>query len=335
MYFSSPLTLYKISLLLFACSFLLSYILTPLIRKFSLRFDILDKPTLERKIHKTPIPLFGGVAIFLGFLITLSFLYVITSYYISIGGEYYFDFKEKQLFWIKVGLYLICSFIILLIGILDDLKSIDFKPKLFVQILAAIIILFGGSNLNVFSSSFLNFSISFFWIVCLTNSFNLLDNMNGLSSGLSAIIIGLFIVLGFITKHYLLTVFLIIPFGCILGFLPYNFPKAKIFLGDSGSLFIGFSLAIYSMWIFQHLMEVMSSPWATVVCIICSMGIPIADTFTVIAIRLKNKKPIYIGDANHLSHQLVRLGFSASHAVLILYGSTLMLGLLGLAAILL
>jgi len=119
MILSSPFTLYKITFLLFSCSFFLTYLLTPLIRKIALRFEILDTPSLERKIHKTPMPLLGGVALFLGFLLTLCFLYLIISYYFSIGGPYYFVFEEeKDLLWIKVGLYLICSIMILLIGIL-------------------------------------------------------------------------------------------------------------------------------------------------------------------------------------------------------------------------
>lgn len=328
--FSSPLTLYKIAFLLLVSSCLLSYLLTPLAKKMAERFDILDEPNSNRKIHARPIPLLGGVAIFVSFLITLGFLYLITTYFFSIGGPRYFIFKEKNIFWLRVALYLIGAVMIVLTGMLDDLKSIDFKPKLFVQILAALIVIFSGSHLTLFPWHIANIAISCLWIVCLTNSFNLLDNMNGLSTGLSIIIIFFYIVITYLTNHYLLAMFLLIPLGCLLGFIPYNFPRAQIFLGDTGSLFNGFSLATYSIWIFDHLFKQTSSWWSPFVSLMLLLSIPIIDTLTVIAIRLKNQKPIYIGDTNHLSHQLVRLGFSQAGSVLILYASCLAIGTMGL-----
>jgi len=324
-----PLTLYKISLLLFFCSLCLSYLLTPLIRRFSIHFNILDDPTLARKSHKQPIPLLGGIAIFLSFSITLGLLFLITQYYYWVAGENYFFFKMTDLFWIKVGIYLVASLLVLLVGIMDDLKCLEFRIKLLVQGLAALIIIFGGSRLSISPWPFVNVIISFLWIVCLTNSFNLLDNMNGLSTGLSTIVILFSILVSYFTQHYLLAIFLIIPLGCFMGFLPHNFPRAKIFLGDSGSLFIGFSLATFSIWLFNYVSQQATMGTALLMLLIM-MSIPLCDTLTVIAIRLKNRKRIYIGDTNHLSHQLVRVGFSATSAVLILYMSSIFIGTLGI-----
>lgn len=331
----SPFTLYKISLLLFLCSFFLVYLFTPIIKRFSIKFKILDEPSLERKIHEIPMPSLGGLAIFVGFILTLCLLYLIISYHFLIGGSKYFIFNERELFWIQAGLYLICCLLILLVGALDDLKSIDFRLKLFIQMLAAAIIIFGGIKFNFLPSSFLNITLSFLWIVGLTNSFNLLDNMNGLSCGLSIIIIGFFILLSYVTHHYLLTLFLIIPLGCLLGFLPYNFPKAEIFLGDCGSLFIGFSLATYSLWLFEHLIKFSHAYSAIFFTLILLFTIPFCDMLTVISIRIKNRKPIYVGDMNHLSHQLMRAGFSSTTAVMILYFSSFIFGILGLGLALL
>lgn len=331
---NSPMTLYKISLIIFACSFFLSYLLTPLIRRFSITFNIVDEPSLERKIHRNPMPLLGGMAIFLSFILTLSFLYLIISYHFSIGGPKYFLFSQQQLFWIKIGLYLISSMLILLIGILDDFKSIDFKLKLIVQSLAALILIFGGTRLNVLPWPFANILISFIWIVCLTNSLNLLDNMNGLTTGLSIIITSFFIIVAYLTQHFLLSIFLIIPLGALLGFLPYNFPKAKIFLGDTGSLFIGFSLATFSVWLFDHLIY-SKNMFTAFAMLILLLSIPFFDTLTVIVIRIKNHRPIYVGDKNHLSHHLVRYGLSTTMAVIILYLSSIIFGTLGLSLFLL
>ena len=324
-----PLILYKITLLLLLSSFCLSYLLTPIAQNLAFRFNVLDTPNY-RKIHKSPTPLLGGLAIFLAFLFTLVFFYLLISYQLFITGPAFFSFGEEKLFWLKMALYLICSLFIILIGILDDFKSLDFKLKLLIQSLVAFIMVFSGSRLNFFHLSYLNALISFFWIVGLTNSFNLLDNMNGLSSGLAIIILSLFAFLAYTTHHALFALFLLIPIGSLLGFLPYNFPKARIFLGDTGSLFIGFSLATYSTWLFDHLIKSNTSHWAVLIEMLFLLFIPLCDTLTVIAIRIKKHHPIYVGDTNHLSHQLVKRGLAPTKAVLILFMGSLLTGILGL-----
>lgn len=325
--------LYRISILLFCCSFFLSYVLTPLAGKFALKFNIMDSPG-SRKIHHEVTPRNGGLAIFLSFCITLILLYLIISLqFLHYGKPFLFLFSQVKLFWLKTALYLIGALVVILVGILDDIKSIDFKVKLLGQGLAAAIIIWGSnSTIRIFPVQWdiLNTFFTFFWIIILTNSFNLLDNMNGLSPGIASIIILFFIAISFILKQFLLVLFLTIPMGCILGFLPHNFPKAKIFLGDMGSLFIGFSLATYSIWIFNILMQ-SNVPQSTIILgMLCLLMIPLFDTLTVILIRIKNKKPIYVGDTNHLSHQLVKCGLSTTNAVLILLAGSIGAGLLGL-----
>lgn len=322
--------LYKISFLLFLCSFFLCYALTPLARKLALKFNVVDIPS-ERKIHQSLIPRLGGIALFLSFCVTLTLLYLMISFhFLTISKPFLFSFNEVKLFWIKTALYLIGAALIIFIGILDDIKNIDFRLKLLGQALAASIVILGGSELSLTPWGFLNTLLSFLWIIGLTNSFNLLDNMNGLSGGVASITIFFLIAISYFFKFYLLTIFLIIPLGCLIGFLPYNFPKAKIFLGDTGSLFIGYSLAIYSTWLFTYLSQHYLSSFQVFSGIVFLLSIPLIDTLTVVIIRLKNKKPIYIGDMNHLSHQLVRRGLSTTKAVLVLFISSFLIGSLGL-----
>lgn len=289
----------------------------------------------SRKIHREIIPRSGGLAIFLSFFISLILLYLLISHqYLSYGKLFSFSFPQVKLFWLKTALYLIGSLVIILVGILDDIKSIDFRVKLLGQALAAAIIVLGSnSKLNLLPWDIFDTLLSLIWIVGLTNSFNLLDNMNGLSTGLASIIIIFFFTITLLTKHFLLSLFLVVPLGCYIGFLPHNFPKAKIFLGDTGSLFIGFSLATYSVWLYNHLISYQTS-WNVLIGIIFLLSIPFFDTLTVIAIRIKNRKPIYEGDTNHLSHQLVKCGFSTTTAVLVLFMSSLFSGLLGLMYVL-
>ncbi len=332
MEFSYPL--YKISFLLLSSAFLLSYVLTPIVRRLAINLNILDTPSLDRKIHKKPVPLLGGLAIFISFVITLVFLYLIISYHLFIGGPHFFVFGSSNLFWIKLGLYLLCSLLILVIGILDDLRSIDFRLKLAVQSLSALIIIFGGATFSLFHNPILNSLFTFFWIVGITNSFNLLDNMNGLSTSISITVVVSFILLSYFTHHYLFTLFMIIPLGCLLGFLPYNFPKAQIFLGDTGSLFIGFSIATFSVWLNEHLTSLNLSHWLTFASLVLVLGIPVLDTISVIIVRLLHHKPIYVGDTNHLSHRLVRQGFSSALAVMLLVTGSIVLGSLGLLSVL-
>ena len=330
MFYTSPLTLYKIAILLFLSSFILCYLLTSTAIRIAFKINLLDEPTSKRKIHSLPTPLLGGVAVFLSFLLILCFFFLIIQYFILTMGPHYFIFGSNKIFWIKIGLYLICSILIVFIGLLDDVKNINFKSKLFVQSLAALIMMLSGMTCQISPWPIFNFFVTFIWILCLTNAFNLLDNMNGLSTGLAIIVIIFFVISSYINQNYLFSLLFIILLGCLIGFFPHNFPKANIFLGDAGSLFIGFSLAVFSVWIFNQLLEQRSSFWIPLWTLLLILSIPICDTLTVVAIRIKNKKPFYIGDTNHLSHQLVKLGLSSTNAVLMLYGSALILGVIGL-----
>ena len=321
----------KIGLLLFSSSTLLSYVLTPLARKLAFKLKILDYPS-KRKIHSVAVPRFGGGAIFLSFLLSLFLYFIICS-------KSYFDSDwltsyELKLFWVKLGYYLLGTIIVVIVGALDDIKLVDYRVKLIGQILGALIITAGGTLFHVFDLHILNFLISIIWIVGFTNSMNFLDNMNGLSAGLASIIISFFIFLTFKAHQPLFALFLFVPLGCLSGFLPYNFPKAKIFLGDAGSLFIGISLGTYFIWLCNVLFQNQASYWNVLSGLFFLASIPLIDTLMVIVIRLRNRKPIYVGDTNHLSHQLVKAGLSTTSAVMCLYVGTFFAGAISLIFIL-
>lgn len=285
--------------------------------------NIFDYPS-SRKVHTLPTPRLGGIAIFLSFCLSLCFYFIVSTQWHFNKDP--FTFLESKTFLLQLAFYFIGALIILIVGMLDDIKMIDYRLKLISQILSALIIVLSGARFHFFSHEVLNILLSVFWIVGLTNSLNLLDNMNGLACGLTVIILGFFAALAYFTDHAPLALFLAIPIGSLLGFLPYNFPKAKIFLGDGGSLFLGFSLAASSIWLFEHLIRHQVNILTASSCLLLLASIPILDTLTVVIIRIKNRQPIYVGDTNHLSHQLVRAGLSATTAVMILYACTFVTG---------
>jgi len=318
-----------ITILLFLISGVITYALTPLTRKLALKLDILDQPVLDRKIHRDAVPLLGGLSIYVSFFLMFCLFYIVISYLFINGYMADFSPTEVKLFFIRSAFYLVGATIMLIIGLLDDIKLLDYRLKLLAQVLSACIIVLGGMRLDILPWPMADRLFSILWIVVITNSLNLLDNMNGLSSGIAMIICLLFVGVSFFTSHVLLAMYFVILSGCLVGFLPHNFPKAKIFLGDGGSLFIGFSIATYSLWLFRHLQEIQTPVWTLSLGFALLISIPIIDTLTVILIRLKNRRPIYVGDTNHLSHQLTRVGVSTTNAVLILYASAVGIGMVG------
>ncbi len=233
----------------FLLSLALSLILVPVAKKLAIHWNIHDHPG-ERKIHQTPKPYLGGVAIFLSFFITIVFNLII--YLILIGNpdiQSQFPFLTKQLpylakAWPKLAAILFGALIIVSVGVIDDIKSTLISPKLklFFQTLAAIIAVYFGVSISFLPYDWMNWIISVIWIVILTNSFNLLDNMDGLSSGVAAISALIFFSVSIYQGQVFMAFILIIFVGSILGFLKHNYYPSSIFMGDAGSLFLGYIL---------------------------------------------------------------------------------------------
>lgn len=293
--------LFKKIILIFLTTFIFTTIFMLVIKKIAFHIGAIDKPN-ERKIHKTPKPDIGGLGIYAGFLL----------------GYLLFGVPS-----VKMNSILIGSFIIILLGLIDDIKPIRAKYKLIGQVVsAAIIPIFGKlvlTDISIFGLHlhFGIFSIPFtiIFIVAIINAINLIDGLDGLAGGLSAIyfltigIISL-IMFKYITFEVTLT---IIMLGCSLGFLIHNFYPSTIFMGDTGSMFLGFIIAVIALLGYKNI------TLTSFIVPILLLAIPLLDTAFAILRRIIRKQPIMAPDKEHLHHQLMKMNFSQRKTVLIIY----------------
>ncbi len=263
-------------------------------------------------MHSAPIPLLGGVAIFAAFTVSLLFYHFLFKNSIFLNYEY-------------LSIFIGCAFIHI-VGIVDDIKHLTPKTKLVCQIIAAVIVISGGTRTDLFVKSFyFNAAVTICWIVVITNSFNLLDNMDGLSSGIACICSFIFFIIAINQGQYHIAVLSIAVCAAALGFLPYNFSPASIFMGDGGSLFLGFIISIIAIkGIYIQYSLLTKLP---VIIPLLVLFIPMYDTLSVIFIRKKLNISIFTADKRHFSHRLVNLGIKPKYAVLIIYMATLSTGI--------
>ncbi|MFQ6618362.1 MAG: MraY family glycosyltransferase [Fidelibacterota bacterium] len=313
-------------------SFLISYLLVPVSKKVAQKFNLYDFPG-ERKIHLTSKPLTGGVAILFSFLLVvlgnIGALFIFRDFQFITSN---FPFLPAQIPHLKLVLpklsaILISGILIAAVGLLDDLKGPKFSAakKLAVQFIVALFLVLMGVKTSYFPGAWLNGIITVIWIVGIINAFNLLDNMDGLSAGVAIISAAIFFVTTATQGQFFSAMILITLVGSLLGFLRYNFHPSSIFMGDSGSLFIGLmlgSLTVTSSYVTEE-----SPSLLPVIMPVIILSIPIFDTISVIFIRIKERRPIYVGDKRHFSHRLVNLGMGEREAVLFIYLVTLVIGL--------
>jgi UDP-GlcNAc:undecaprenyl-phosphate GlcNAc-1-phosphate transferase len=294
------------TLLAVAASFCLALILTPLVRMLARRFGFVAVPKIDRW-HKKPTAMLGGVAIWLSVVIT-SLLF---SPHITYGRE-----------------ILLSSTFLFMVGLVDDLIHVKPYQKLIGQILGAAFVVYYGLTLPWTRSVLLNMALAIFWLVAITNAINLLDNMDGLASGI-AVIAGGFLSLSFVNAGQLNEALVLLIFaGALLGFLVYNSNPASIFMGDCGSMFVGFFLASSALMNVsggrsRSLLPVLAVP-------ILVLFIPIFDTTFVTVLRKLSGRAASQGGRDHTSHRLVALGMSERHAVWMLYGFAALSGLLAI-----
>jgi UDP-GlcNAc:undecaprenyl-phosphate GlcNAc-1-phosphate transferase len=295
------------SLLLIAASALLLAIsVTPLMRRLALQTGTVDKPA-ARKIHANPVPLLGGAAIYVAFILVLVFF----------GDRDYVN----QVVGIFVGATLM-SFM----GVADDRWGLGSYVKLAGQLLAAGILVYTGVQIRIFGG-WLDVALTMLWVVAITNAFNLLDNMDGLSGGVAMIASTYFLLLAAMSDQYLVGALAAALAGACAGFLFYNWNPAHIFMGDAGSLFLGFMLAAVSI----KLRFPANSYVVTWMIPILVLALPIFDTTLVFISRLRRgKNPLTTPGKDHLSHRLAYLLGSRREAVLVCY---LISGAVGLAAV--
>jgi UDP-GlcNAc:undecaprenyl-phosphate/decaprenyl-phosphate GlcNAc-1-phosphate transferase len=294
------------TLLAVAASFCLAVILTPLVRSLARRFGFVAKPKIDRW-HKKPTAMLGGLAIWLSVLITSS----VFSLRIAYG---------KQI--------LLASTFLFLVGLVDDLIHIKPYQKLIGQILGSAFLVYYGLTVPWTGSVLINMALAIFWLIAITNAINLLDNMDGLASGIAIIAAG-FLALSFLNTGQLTEALILLIFaGGLLGFLVFNSHPASVFMGDCGSMFVGFFLASTS------LMQVSGgrsrSLLPVLVVPILILFIPIFDTTFVTVLRKLSGRAASQGGRDHTSHRLVALGMSERNAVLMLYGFAALSGVLAL-----
>lgn len=299
----------------------LALLLTPLVKKFAVKVGAVDVPN-ARKVHTRIMPRLGGLGIFLAFLLSLLAILPFVPDGMLSSRDINF-----------IAAFLIGGTMITLIGALDDRFDLNAKLKFLAQIAVACMVVFAFDIrvdfVNVpfqdaYSSleSWISVPLTIFWIVGVTNAINLIDGLDGLAAGVSGIAIGTIFVMSLLMGNYMVAMLCLVLLGSIIGFLFFNFHPAKIFMGDTGSLFLGFSLAMLSMLGFKQIAIV---SFITPLIII---GVPLSDTFFAIIRRKLQKKPIFSPDKGHLHHCLRELGFSHRQTVLIIYGIAAFFGVL-------
>lgn len=302
--------------LAFAVAFLMSFIATPMAEKIAYKIGAVDVPKDSRRMHTKPIPRLGGIAIFFGFMVAMLLFAVMT----------------KEMIAIILG-----CLIIVALGVLDDRKPIKAIIKLLVQIFAALIVVYFGdvrieaiTNPNIFSDNvymelskwYISYPITILWICGVTNAVNLIDGLDGLAAGVACISSVCIMVISLMVNQYYVAVFTACIAGACFGFLPHNFNPAKIFMGDSGSTFLGFALACVSI---EGAFKGYTAISFAVPLLV--LALPIFDTTVAILRRVKNKKPIMEPDRGHFHHKLIDMGFTQKQAVGILYSISALLGI--------
>jgi len=304
----------------------------PLWRKWCLRTGLVDDPG-QRKIHDQPIPLAGGLAVMTGLLVP-TLLACLALWLQGPGGGLRKDTTVRldlldpdSAFLLKYGLgrraielagIFLGAFGMLWVGWLDDKRELRPRAKFAGQLFVAALVAASGARITLFVPSVIfSYAITILWILTIVNAFNFMDNMNGLCAGLGAIGAYHFALLAAQDGQYLVALIAFLAFGALLGFLPYNFPRARAFLGDAGSHLVGYLLAVLA--ILPHFYTV-SRPrrWAVLLPLLV-LAIPLADLVWVVLLRWRIGQPFYQGDTNHLSHRLVRRGLTRTQAVLAIW----------------
>ena len=287
------------TLLLIIFSMIVSLILTPIIIKVSQKMDIVDKPNF-RKVHTKPVSVLGGTVILFSFLLGIWLGHPIET---------------------EVKPLVIGSVLIYLVGLIDDIY--DLKPiiKLIGQIVAALVVVYYGVTIDFISLpigptihfGILSVPITIIWIVAITNAINLIDGLDGLASGVSAIALATIGFIAILQANIFIIMICSVLIGALLGFLCFNFHPAKIFLGDSGALLIGFIVGFLSLLGFKNI------TFVSLFFPIVILAVPFIDTLFAMIRRVKKGQHIMQADKSHLHHKLLDLGYSHRQTVLLIY----------------
>ncbi len=311
-------------LLTFLIALTITCLLTPLVEKFAVRLKILAQPN-PRKMHKVPIPQAGGLAIYGGFILSLVIIFS-------------FSLMDRNVLITKdwtqlLGLFLGGTFILIL-GMIDDKYELPAKVKLAGQIIAALILIVFGIRIQFLNNPFNgmlylgtwpSIILTLFWVIGLTNALNFIDGLDGLLAGVTGISCFALFIIALMKEQILVALLLLALMGSCCGFLRYNFNPARIFMGDTGSLFLGYMLASFSI------VGALKVTTTLAFCVpILVFALPICDTLAAIIRRFMKGRSIFQPDKEHLHHQLLKLGLNQKQAVCVIY---LLSGFMGIAAL--
>ena len=301
----------------FAGAFLTTLLALPLWRTWCLRIHLVDDPG-HRKIHHAPVALAGGLAVLTGLLVPLAAGAVILKLGLDATAQTFpiahgLERRATELAAIAAG-----AVAMVILGALDDKHELKPLPKFIGQVLIAVLVAVACKRITLFVPNVaFSYAITILWVLTVVNAFNFMDNMNGLCAGLGAIGAWQFAVIAAADGEYLVATIAFLMCGALLGFLPWNFPHARAFLGDAGSHLVGYLLAVLA--ILPHFYTRQNPRPLAVLSPLLVLAIPLADLARVVIQRTLAGKPFYVGDTNHLSHRLVRAGLSPTRSVLVIW----------------
>lgn len=294
-------------ILTFVFSLILSLYLTPVMRRAALQFGIVDKPDGKLKKHKKPMPYLGGIAIYLAFLLALAFSFTP-------------EFNKEVL-----GL-LLAGTIVLLLGFIDDLGFLKTWVKFAGQLIAVLVLVKSGIYIKlVFLPTYVSIPLTFLWLVGMMNAFNIIDVMDGLAAGVALVASAAFFVVAVLNGRIMIAVLTITLAGSLLGFLRYNITPAQIYMGDTGSMFLGLMIGALAM-----IGSYTAKNTLGFVAPVVILGIPIFDTLQVIVARLRKGIPFYRGSPDHYALLLRAAGLSVKEVIGLSYSAAALLGGVGI-----
>ena len=312
----------------FMLAFITTFVITPCTIKLAKKVGAVDTPKDERRINTTTMPRLGGLAVIAGFIVSIVYLLIILNIEKSI------NLYEDNMY-IKLIGFLIGGLIIGIVCFIDDLKDLPPLVKLAAQIIAAVVVVCFGlriENINIPFFTYVGLPNAFSivltigWIIGVTNAINLIDGLDGLSSGIALISCISMLIIFALNGSPIIAILLITALaGALSGFLPFNFNPAKTFMGDAGSNFLGYSLSVISIFGVAKTYTLI-----VIVAPLIILGLPVLDTIVAIFRRIikgKSLKAIMKADKGHLHHKLLQKGFTQREAVLIMYAITAALGL--------
>ncbi len=303
-------------------STLLALVITPLVIRFARRIKAIDAPSI-RKVHSNPVPRIGGVAIFVSAMLLILPVLLLPN----AVGEVFRDMK------LQIIALLATATFIFLVGLVDDVRGLRARMKLIAQLIAAMVICAVGIRIKIvgvadwltINFGWFSWPLTLLWIVGITNAVNLSDGLDGLAAGISAVACGVIAILAIQGGQAVMAVLMLALLGSLCGFLVFNFNPAKVFMGDCGSLFLGFTIASSSVMCANK-----SSALVGLALPILALGIPIFDTLFSMLRRFLERRSIFSPDRSHFHHHLLALGLTQRHVVVVSYAVTCLFAGMGL-----